>query len=65
MNNKAQLAKWQLSDTATEEDKSEWDRAHKLLDSRRDNMARTRIVQALWKSGAIRSVPAFGTPARP
>ena len=59
MNNRRQLKKWKLSDTATDEQKSEWNRAHTLQDSRRDNMARTRIVQALWKSGAIRTVPAF------
>jgi hypothetical protein len=61
MNNRRQLAKWQLTDAATAEDRTEWNRAHKLQDSRRDNMTRTRIVQALWKSGAIRTVPAFAT----
>ena len=61
MNNRLQLKKWQLSNSATDKDRTEWDRAHKLQDTRRDNMARTRIVQALWKRGAIRTVPAFAT----
>lgn len=57
MKNRRQLARWKLTDSATDDDRAEWARAKELPEDRHNNKTRARIFQKLWKSGAIRLIP--------